>query len=55
MVRSSDLVFVCVKPDLLSEVLADLLPLEDEHSPLFVSVVAGVPLATLEEVCVSFP
>lgn len=49
VVRSSDLVFVCVKPDLLSEVLADLLPLEDEHSPLFVSVAAGVSLAILEE------
>ncbi|MPC21989.1 Pyrroline-5-carboxylate reductase 3 [Portunus trituberculatus] len=52
VVRSSDLVFVCVKPDLLGEMLADLLPLEDEHSPLFVSVVGGVPLATLEELCV---
>ena len=52
VVRSSDLVFVCVKPDLLNEVVAELLPLEDDHSPLFVSVVAGVALVTLEEVCV---
>lgn len=49
VVRSSDLVFVCVKPDILTEVLGHLLPLEDDHSPLFVSVVAGVSIVTLEE------
>lgn len=49
--RSSDLVFLCVKPHLLTPVLADLLPLENNHSPLFVSVVTGVSLSDLEEVC----
>ncbi|XP_063846749.1 pyrroline-5-carboxylate reductase 3-like isoform X2 [Scylla paramamosain] len=47
--RTSDLVFLCVKPHLLSPVLADLLPLENNHSPLFVSVVTGVSLSDLEE------
>ncbi|MPC52222.1 Pyrroline-5-carboxylate reductase [Portunus trituberculatus] len=49
--RSSDLVFLCVKPHLLTPVLADLLPLENNHSPLFISVVTGVSLSDLEEVC----
>ncbi|XP_050696147.1 pyrroline-5-carboxylate reductase 3-like isoform X2 [Eriocheir sinensis] len=49
VVSSSDLVFLCVKPHLLGPVLADLQPLQDGHSPLFVSVVTGVCLEDLEE------
>ena len=51
VVLSSDVVFVCVKPHLLKQVVASLLPLQDNHSPLFVSVVTGVNLSSLEEVC----
>lgn len=49
VVRSSDLVFICVKPHLLTPVIGDLLPLERNHNPLFISVVTGVCLADLEE------
>lgn len=49
VVKNSDLVFICVKPQVLTEVVEDLMPLEDVHSPLFVSVVTGVSLVTLEE------
>jgi pyrroline-5-carboxylate reductase len=47
LVERSDVVFVCVKPGVVPEVLAPLAELAER--PLWISIAAGVPLARIEE------
>ncbi|XP_063599295.1 uncharacterized protein LOC134775684 isoform X3 [Penaeus indicus] len=49
VVCESDMVFLCVKPHLLADVIEGLDPLERNHNPLFVSVITGFDLHTLEQ------
>lgn len=50
VVRRSDVVVLAVKPQVLPQVLADLarLPAAERTRPLWISIAAGVALATLE-------
>lgn len=50
VVMKSDVVFLCVKPHLLNNVIASLDPLPPDHNPLFVSIVTGHDIDALEEV-----
>lgn len=49
VVRECDVIFICVKPNFLTEVIEGLDPLERDHKPLFVSIVTGFDLLTLEQ------
>ncbi|KAK4313763.1 hypothetical protein Pmani_014919 [Petrolisthes manimaculis] len=49
VVMKSDVVFLCVKPHLLNNVIASLDPLPPDHNPLFVSIVTGHDIDSLEE------
>ncbi|MFP6641124.1 MAG: pyrroline-5-carboxylate reductase [Myxococcota bacterium] len=48
LVERSDLVVLCVKPTVVGTVLSDLSGDADLLRPLWVSIAAGIPLATLE-------
>ncbi|XP_071525662.1 uncharacterized protein [Panulirus ornatus] len=49
VVKQSDVIFLCVKPHLLMEMIDDLNPPERGHTPLFVSIVTGFDVKALEE------
>ncbi|KAK7077095.1 hypothetical protein SK128_002984 [Halocaridina rubra] len=49
VVRECDIIFICVKPNMLAEMIEGLDPLERDHNPLFVSVVTGFDVNTLEQ------
>ncbi|XP_064086979.1 pyrroline-5-carboxylate reductase 3-like isoform X5 [Macrobrachium nipponense] len=49
LVKECDIIFLCVKPHLLTEMIEGLDPLERDHSPLFISVVTGFDICTLEQ------
>ncbi|XP_068243074.1 pyrroline-5-carboxylate reductase 3-like isoform X2 [Palaemon carinicauda] len=49
LVKECDIIFLCVKPHLLTEMIEGLDPLERDHSPLFISVVTGFDISTLEQ------
>lgn len=47
-VRDADVVLLCVKPQMIDEVLAEIAPLA-HASKLIISIAAGVPLARIEQ------
>jgi pyrroline-5-carboxylate reductase len=47
--RSADLAVLCVKPQMASQVCRELAPILKQHSPLFVSVMAGIRERSLQE------
>ncbi|XP_053626359.2 pyrroline-5-carboxylate reductase 2 isoform X2 [Cherax quadricarinatus] len=49
VIKQCDVIFLCVKPHLLRKMINELNTLEADHSPLFVSIVSGYDLNTLEE------
>lgn len=54
IVDQTDVIFIAVKPHILPEAIAnmyDTLPQVPSKSKLFVSIIAGVPLEQLENVC----
>ena len=51
LIRTCDVVFLAVKPQMAAEVLAPLVPVLQEHKPLLVSMAAGLTLQRIEEMC----
>ncbi|XP_042214539.1 pyrroline-5-carboxylate reductase 3-like isoform X3 [Homarus americanus] len=49
VVKHSDVIFLCVKPHHLTDMIGDLNALERSHNPLFVSIITGFDIKTLEE------
>nr|XP_053626359.1 pyrroline-5-carboxylate reductase 2-like isoform X2 [Cherax quadricarinatus] len=49
VIKQCDVIFLCVKPHLLRKMINELNTLEADHNPLFVSIVSGYDLNTLEE------
>jgi len=49
IVSSCDIVVVCLKPDVVGRVLADLAALPERGRPLWISVAAGVPISSYAE------
>jgi len=49
IVTASDIVVVCLKPNVVGPVLADLRALPERGSPLWISIAAGVPISTYAE------
>ncbi|XP_076057063.1 pyrroline-5-carboxylate reductase 3-like [Oratosquilla oratoria] len=49
VIESSDIIFLSVKPHLLEGAVQELKPVKITHNPLFVSIVSGISLKSLEE------
>jgi pyrroline-5-carboxylate reductase len=49
LVASSDVVVVCLKPDVVGRVLADLHEMPERGRPLWISIAAGVPISSYAE------
>lgn len=49
LMTNADIVVLCVKPDVVNSVLAQLGPLPESNRPLWISIAAGVRLASLEK------
>nr|XP_045623752.1 pyrroline-5-carboxylate reductase 3-like isoform X2 [Procambarus clarkii] len=49
VVQTCDVIFLCVKPQFLTQMISELNTLDTGHDPLFISIVTGFDLETLEK------
>lgn len=47
--QSADIIILAVKPQILSQVIADIAPIVQKHNPLILSIAAGVRISSIQQ------